>query len=212
MTNIALKLAKIRKDKEVSQQKMADLLGIPQRTWANYEKGRSNPSLKIIMKLTEMGYTFPELAGAIENVDDSMNQKEYKIDVDQYLIPMLDQKLSAGFGSYLPEDDGIKTYVPSPRYLSKYGEKLAALIVEGDSMEPTLRRGDMVVCDSHGWSREGIYAIQMDGYGCVKRLSKKPGKIVVLSDNPDYQPFEEPAESEAIRIIGHIHYVLKTVE
>ena len=49
---------------------------------------------------------------------------------------------------------------PVPRQLRRFGEKLAALYVDGDSMEPTYFRGDMIICDSLGWDGEGIYAIQ----------------------------------------------------
>ena len=49
---------------------------------------------------------------------------------------------------------------PVPRQLRRFGEKLAALYVDGDSMEPTYFRGDMIICDSLGWDGEGVYAIQ----------------------------------------------------
>ena len=57
-------------------------------------------------------------------------------------------------------------------------------------MEPTLQRGDLIVCDSCGWDGEEIYALRMDGCGYVKRLARKPGKIVVISDNPKYEKIE----------------------
>jgi phage repressor protein C with HTH and peptisase S24 domain len=129
-----------------------------------------------------------------------------------FVVPLLDQKLSAGPGAYLPEEDEAKALIRVPGYLARYGENVAALPVDGDSMEPTLHRGDMVVCDSCGWSGEGIYAVRMGGSGFVKRITKRPGKVVVLSDNPKYPPQEEPEGSEDFAIIGRVHCAITKVE
>jgi hypothetical protein len=129
-----------------------------------------------------------------------------------FVVPLLDQRLSAGPGAYLPEADEAKALIRVPGYLSQYGENIAALEVDGDSMEPTLHRGDMVVCDSCGWSGEGIYAVRMGGSGFVKRLTKAPGKVVVLSDNPKYPPREEPEGSEDFAIVGRVHCAITKVE
>jgi phage repressor protein C with HTH and peptisase S24 domain len=129
-----------------------------------------------------------------------------------FVVPLLDQRLSAGTGAALPEADEVRALIPVPGYLRQYGENIAALTVDGDSMEPTLRRGDMVVCDSLGWSGEGIYAVRMGGSEFVKRITKRPGKVVVLSDNPKYPPQEEPEGSEDFAIIGRVHCAITKVE
>jgi phage repressor protein C with HTH and peptisase S24 domain len=128
------------------------------------------------------------------------------------VVPLLDQRLSAGPGAALPEADETKALIPVPAYLSRYGKDLAALTVEGDSMEPSLHRGDMVVCDSQGWSGEGIYAVRMGGSGFVKRLTKAPGKVVIISDNPKYPLREEPDGSEDFQVIGRVHCAITKVE
>ena len=67
-----------------------------------------------------------------------------------FLVPLLDQRVSAGPGAALPDADTPVSYIPAPAYLSRYGSDVAALQVRGDSMEPTLKEGDMVVCDTYG--------------------------------------------------------------
>lgn len=234
MKDIAQKFLNFRKKMNITQAEMGKMIGVPQRTWANYETGRSQPPVQVLIELEKLGFDYKSAFGlACEEAGLSVNEAKSKIDMakklpgntpievagkivaaqsqeakDGFIIPILDQKLSAGYGSDLPDNDRPTAYISVPRFLAKYGTNLAALYVEGDSMEPTLSRGDMIVCDSCGWSGEGIYAIQMEGSGFVKRLSRKPGKLVVISDNPIYTSYEVPFESDDIRIIGRVHGVL----
>jgi len=129
-----------------------------------------------------------------------------------FVVPLLNQKLSAGKGQELPQNDEATALIPVPSYLAKFGKNIAALTVEGDSMYPTLERGDVVVCDSCGWSGEGVYALRMGGDGFVKRLTKAPGKLVIISDNPKYPAREEPEESQDYEIIGRVHCAIKNME
>jgi phage repressor protein C with HTH and peptisase S24 domain len=138
--------------------------------------------------------------------------RESELPAGAFVVPLLDQRLSAGNGSYLPEEDETKALIHVPSYLARYGDQIRALEVDGDSMYPTLHRGDMVVCDSCGWSGEGVYAVKMNGKGFVKRVTQKPGKVVLLSDNPKYPPLEEPAESQDIEIVGRVHCAITKVE
>ncbi|WP_318714348.1 S24 family peptidase [Treponema sp.] len=155
----------------------------------------------------------------IKEVSEKSTKKEIstitppqELNQNDFVVPILDQSLSAGKGQLLPDDDNPIGYIAVPKELKRYGNKLAAIYVNGDSMEPTLQRGDLVVCDSCGWDGDGIYALRMDGCGYVKRLARKPGKLVVISDNPKYETWEEPTESEAVSIIGRVHYTLKHVD
>ena len=172
------------------------------------------PSTGVVADMQEQGIikdrALGTRAGALRKQELPYLSKE---DVrDGFIIPVLEQSLSAGRGQPLPDEDVPSGYIAVPNELKRYGKNLAALPVNGDSMEPTLKRGDLVICDSCGWDGEGIYALRMDGCGYVKRLSHKPGKIVVISDNPKYEPWEESDASEALEIIGRVHYALKHVE
>ena len=236
MEDLSQKLLEFRKKLNISQAKMGELLDIPQRTWANYELGRSNPKVNVLIALEKLGFQYKlPVSGAAEQIEQAMERAQEQVreqlQISQplgrsrpqeiegklikygtensvpdggFVIPLLDQKLSAGFGAFLPDDDTPVAYIAVPRQLRRFGEKLAALYVDGDSMEPTYFRGDMIICDSLGWDGEGVYAIQMDGSGFVKRLSRKPGKLVVISDNPHYEPYEVPLDTDDIRIIGKV--------
>jgi phage repressor protein C with HTH and peptisase S24 domain len=261
MQNWAIFLKNLRKDLGKSQQEMADYLGIPQRTWANYECGRSEPRMRILTALAEKGHTVPGLTSGLaedvaaagisrpeletrreiarkmageapsdtpvdnawaEKVDAEYRRKPCKnslkvydlseLPPDSFVVPLMNQRLSAGPGSYVPDEEEAKALIKVPSYLAQYGEHIAALTVDGDSMEPTLHRGDMVVCDSMGWSGEGIYALLISGDGFVKRITKAPGKVIIISDNTKYPVREEPEESQDLHIIGRVHCAITKVE
>lgn len=130
----------------------------------------------------------------------------------QFRVPLLNQKVSAGHGTDLVEDEEERAFIPAPEWLSRYGRDVAALMVTGDSMEPTLRNGDLVVCDTHGWEYEGVYVIQLGDQEFVKRIQKLPKTFRIISDNPRYPIMEEPAESQDLRIVGLVRCVVRMLE
>lgn len=80
--------------------------------------------------------------------------------------------------------------------------------VSGDSMEPTLRAGDVILIDHRMQrpDREGIYIIRMDGMLLVKRVQALPGGVLqITSDNPAFSPWQlRQAEMEGVAIIGRV--------
>ena len=80
--------------------------------------------------------------------------------------------------------------------------------ISGDSMHPTLCDKDMVLVDETQKDIfEGkIYVIRIDGQIVVKRMGKKPGKLILISDNRErYEPLDVSSEQEqSIEIIGMI--------
>ncbi len=81
----------------------------------------------------------------------------------------------------------------------------------GDSMRPTLLNNDMLLIDeSQRDILEGkIYALRMDQDIVVKRVAKKPGKLVLISDNRDlYEPLEvDVVLQDNVQIIGRVIWV-----
>ena len=223
-TEVNQRIAEIRQKKGLNKREFADSLGIPSSIISDIENGKREPSKDFLQSLAAkyavslnwlyFGVGTTSLVEAISTVGGTpvYTRADLEKNGNAFVIPLLDQKLSAGQGQELPKDDEATALIPIPNHLAKYGKNLAALTVEGDSMYPTLDRGDMVVCDSCGWSGEGIYAMRMSGDGFVKRLTKAPGKLVIISDNPKYPIREEPEESQDFEIIGRVHLAIKNME
>lgn len=122
-----------------------------------------------------------------------------------FLVPVLNQELSAGNGSVLPDKDEIKALIELPSVFRQFGENIAALYVNGDSMEPTLKNGTLVVITPDGWDQgEGLYGVELNGCGYVKRIQAVGNKILIISDNPKYKTIEEPIDSQNFKIIGRV--------
>lgn len=242
MRDVKERFKEIRISNKLSQKEFAEKLGTSQGVISDIEHGRKGISRNVLLALgTEFNINatwvltgegdmflprqisaFKTAEQTINSVNEALIKNAESIDEtitppqelnqNDFVVPILDQSLSAGKGQLLPDDDNPIGYIAVPKELKRYGNKLAAIYVNGDSMEPTLQRGDLVVCDSCGWDGDGIYALRMDGCGYVKRLARKPGKLVVISDNPKYETWEETTESEAVSIIGRVHYALKHVD
>ena len=218
ITGLSERFASIRQDYGLNVKQFAESLDMEPTTVSSIESGKREPSKEVLCNLAikyavSLNWIFTGIGE--KSLPKSLVPEMVLSDnfgSDAFRIPVLEQGLSAGRGQPLPNEDVPSGYIAVPSELKRYGKNLAALQVNGDSMEPTLKRGDLVVCDSCGWNGEGIYALRMDGCGYVKRLSHKPGKIIVISDNPKYETWEEPDASEALEIIGRVHYTLKHVD
>ncbi len=97
------------------------------------------------------------------------------------------------------------------RELRASPDDLRLIYVEGDSMEPDLRAGDIILIDhtDNRAAREGIYVIRMDDALLVKQLQRLPGGVVkVISRNPAYEPFTVAAdklqEHNGFAVIGRV--------
>jgi phage repressor protein C with HTH and peptisase S24 domain len=123
---------------------------------------------------------------------------------DFVFIRQVNGKISAGGG--LMPDDSIDVQAAFRKdWIKRKGGKpnnMSLIRVDGDSMDPILLSGDLVLVD-HGRnsisSRGGIYAIVIDDEIMIKRVQPVfPDKILVLSDNKQYPPFEIARNEVAI--------------
>ena len=74
----------------------------------------------------------------------------------------------------------------------------------GDSMEPTLKNGDLVVIDRFDTEitkRDGVFCVLIDNDLYLKRVQRVPGSLRFISDNRLYDPFEIRLAEVESRII-----------
>ena len=124
-------------------------------------------------------------------------------------IPMVAARLSAGTGSFDVQETVTGHLSFSAGWLARKGsaDSMVAMEVFGQSMEPVIREGDTVLIDQ---SRKdilagAIYAVGVEDTILIKRLEKHPNRLVLCSDNKDYDPiFLRKDQMDQVRIIGKV--------
>ena len=129
------------------------------------------------------------------------------------MVPLVRARVSGGPGS-LETGDDAEDYLPFLYGELKRRGRVSAMRlmrVTGDSMAPTLMDGDVVLVDTEAVEPVSgrIYAVRIDDEIVVKRMDRKPGRLVLLSDNsPLYPPVEvEPGRGVDVAVIGKVAWV-----
>ncbi len=114
----------------------------------------------------------------------------------------------------LPQGE-LDVSAESPRYcfhgewLARRGEPkyMKLMRIMGDAMHPTLHDGDHVLVDeSQRDVFEGsVYVLGLDGQVVVKRLAKRLGSLLLISENRAlYEPQEVPFPSQGLDVVGRV--------
>lgn len=131
-------------------------------------------------------------------------------------IPKYKARLCAGDGSFEDDAEVQGFYSFRKGWLRKKGsyKQMVLLDVFGNSMEPEIKDGDTVLLDQ---SQKDIiagtlYAIGIEDTIMVKRMEKRPNKLVLLSNHKDYPPIILGREdADMIRIIGKVIWVCREI-
>lgn len=139
---------------------------------------------------------------------------------DFVAVPRYAAALSAGGGAMVEGDIEVVEMVMFRRaWMKRIGvNPLQAHVIPviGDSMQPTLVEGDVVLADTGDTDivGGGIFVIVQAGHARVKRLTMRgDGSVMVISDNRDiYPPETVPAEgADNFRIVGRVRWYGRTV-
>lgn len=203
-----------------SVRNFAKRSGISVSAVQHYLKGGGEPSLSKLKAIARtanvsvawlVGETDDPQGGAGANVAGAVGEP---IGEEYALIPLYDVRAAAGHGAFIEEEHIVNWLAFRKEWLWRELRAnisdLYLIEVDGESMEPTLRPGDVILVDRRDAQhvpRDGIYVLRMDGSLLVKRLQRLPGrKINVTSDNDAYKPFEIDLarSSDDIAIIGRV--------
>jgi phage repressor protein C with HTH and peptisase S24 domain len=129
-------------------------------------------------------------------------------------VPKVVARLSAGHGSFETEPEHKEFYSFRKDWLSKKGnaKEMVLMDIVGNSMEPELKEGDTVLIDQSQKSilAGAIYAAGLEDTIMVKRVEKRPNKLVLISENSNYQDIVfEGEEINSVRIIGKVIWICR---
>jgi phage repressor protein C with HTH and peptisase S24 domain len=133
-------------------------------------------------------------------------------DASQIQIRKVKLRLSAGINGFAIEQeelDGNPISFRKEWFLNNdyHPDKLIAIGVKGDSMEPTMSQGDTVVINTAEKSpKDGkIFAVNYEGEAVIKRLERNIGQWWLVSDNPDQRQYpRKVCQDDACLIIGRV--------
>lgn len=194
-------ISKLRKEKKISQEELASMIGCTKQTISNYERNTRTPDYETLEAIADalnvpMGFFLTE--------------KERKAKLDQIyktynILEMKHPKLSAGLvkasdlpmrrvpilgpvaaGQPIPALREYDDYIDIPDTGGRYD---AALRVQGDSMTPHYRPNDLVFvryCDD---VLDGqVAAVAIDDDVVLKKVYHVSGGVTLISENPAYAP------------------------
>ena len=119
--------------------------------------------------------------------------------------PLVECRVPAGFPS--PAQDEIAGRIDLNRDLVRHPLATFYVRVEGDSMEPRIHTGELLVVDRMVETKDGDVVVARLGYEfTVKRLRvEDDGRIWLVSENPSYEPIQV-TEGMDFEVWGRVMY------
>ena len=199
---------------------LADLVGLPRRTLADYASGSTEPkasALALIAIATRCDLNWL-IRGQESLWNNHLQPQGDSADPDMIVLPRFDVAASAGAGSLVVTENIAEHFSVGRDWLRRNlppwappNALVGLLEGAGDSMEPTIRDGDLVmVVQEVDWrvvERGGIFVLTVDHDRLLlKRLQVRiNGDLDIISDNPAYAKETIPKTELHGRVIIHAH-------
>lgn len=205
-----------REELKLSQQDLADEVGMSQQGIVKIEKG-----------LSERPRLLTELAKALDVppswlLGDNSQDADFSVkNISDKIVSVPQYEFRAGMGGGgIIIDESPSSFLPLPsEYIAEMRLEAARLIgfdVEGDSMAPTLFSGDRVLANTidKNPARGGIFAIFDSDTLVVKRIEKIPNTsdpvmLRLISDNSNHNSYDVIADDT--NIIGRIVWFARRI-
>lgn len=203
------RLSQARIAKGINKSDFAKMLGVSAPTVTQWENGTikalAGSNLLRVCEVLDISSTWlmsgEDLGGKPRVL--SVPKDELRIvlspddDPGAYIqVRMVRLRLSAGIMGFRTEPDSeADSILNMPRrFVESNGyapEKLVAIRVRGESMEPTLHEGDVIVLNTADTTPvDGVvFACNYEGEAVVKRMVRDAGMWWLASDNPDPRKF-----------------------
>ncbi|MGV6840017.1 MAG: XRE family transcriptional regulator [Planktomarina sp.] len=217
----------------LTQIKFAEIGGVAKSAQINYESGKRKPDIKYISKIQAAGVdtlylltgnrTPPYLNHIMQMAKDLETREQIeakynipKMENEYDLLPVFEEQMG-DTGAMFKITPGAESYLSFSKDwmhdMKINAETAFGVNVVGDSMAPTLVKGDTVLIDGSRTTLENgcVYAIyNPDKTARIKRLELGEGVIAVHSDNPDKTLFPteyltgDAADVVSQQIVGQV--------
>lgn len=194
------RIKQLREERGLTQIELAKILKISNTTLSQYETGARVPSDDIKTALADyFGVSLDFLFGRT-------NQRTKAVESPKGVrIPVLGD-VAAGLPIEAVEN--IVDYEEIDQAMAASGEHFG-LRLKGDSMEPRMKDGDVVIVRKQEDVKSGDVAVVLvnGDSATVKRIKKGPSGITLIPNNPVYDPMfysSDEIEQLPVRILGKV--------
>lgn len=213
LQEIGQRLAQIRFARGDSQEEFASRLKISGRTYQRYEAGEALPKAQCFGSLGDLGVNLDWLLtgrGAADTPPVLADPGPGFVMVPRYEIAA-----AAGFGGFAEEEDPVGFLAFRADWLRRAADirpdQAALISATGDSMDPTIRSGDLLLVDL-GVTQimdDAIYVVSLSERLMVKRIQRfHDGSVAIRSDNPAYGDDRlTPGETENLTVAGRVRWI-----
>lgn len=130
------------------------------------------------------------------------------------LIPLSEHTSESSLACILPVNEGLsinRAWVNVTFPEMQPDADLFVIPARGYSMAPTFGAGDLLLADKsvNRVHEDGVYVTRLGDSVRIKRLQERPdGSMLMLSDNPKYEPNIIPPDNlDRLQILGRVLYV-----
>ena len=202
--NFRTRLKQLRNEKKINQRELANFLKVAPSTISMYESGQREPNFEVLESLADFfNVDLNYLLGKSDKTTKLMI--EDKQPPQGLQIPVLGT-VAAGIPISAVED--ILDYEEIPQSWENQGE-FFGLRIKGDSMQPKMDDGDVVIVRQQSDANSGdtvIALVNGDDATC-KKLQKTDNGIMLVSTNPKYPPMfysDEDIRTKPVVILGKV--------
>jgi phage repressor protein C with HTH and peptisase S24 domain len=203
---IGKNIKRLRQEIGLSQEELGRCIGVTKSTISQWELGKAFPKPKNIVKLAEQLNVARE---SIEHDSYTATVKQHKLCEDGKikLIPFYSEvRASTGHGQLNPEERYELIHIKDlPAHTAL--KNLFCILTSGDSMEPVLNHGSLMVFDTtqRNIVDGKMYVFGQEGALRVKVFSYEKSGVKLTSYNKNYSDeFYRFDELNSLRVLGKV--------
>ncbi len=209
---IAQRLKQSREKTGLSQSGFANSIGFSVSAYQNYEQGIRPLPVSLVRRLYSVHSVGPLwlLSGVNQGLSLDRSSTED-------MIPIYNVCAAAGSGAVAPDHERVDALLSINiswlrREFGVNPNKLAAIEIIGDSMEPLLRPGEIAVLHTGSKFGDGIFCLRYDDDLVIKRVQRMPHKWRISSVNEAYPPYEiSKKDLKSVVVIGQLIITIKRI-
>ena len=203
--DISAQLKKLRLDRGMTQQDVADAVGVTKVAVGQWENNKSIPRRENMDALSRLfGISIPELLGGDAPAAD-LPVGAMPITGDSNTIPM--RRLGKTHAGEPAEELFVDSLIQVPRRIAEFHPHGFALTVEGDCMDRCYPEGCVVVVDPDlsPWSGCDVVAEITPGESVLRRYMKGNSTLMLVADSHS-DGYEDmiftDADVQEIKLVG----------